>query len=608
MRALVSDADGLIGKRIISRLLAAKWEVTGVTDAQTEAPEGAKFRAWPKKPGSFGASLKDVDVVYVTELAGDADLEEKQEHLSGLIRASAKAGVGRLVLLSSAEIYDPTALRNLTLYETGPFAAEGTGGLRCRVAAALEGDLREIPGDMERVALRVPMVLAPDSSGAITLVRGILDDGAVPADTPRFQTIDADELADACVIAGTSDQASGHAINLAGAVSVPTYCIVEEIHRLAEVFTDQHNGEVRIRPEHPISSPILAAGKAAQILGFTPKKSQWVNIAELVQAVVHQKRADGALPAIVPIMPAALMAVEKREKPLAGKVAVVTGATFGIGRASALLLSRLGAKVVGIARTEDAGAALVDELKREAKFTEGEFIAADLSSQKTIRDLAEALCADYPKIDILVNNAGAAYAAHELTEDGVEKSFALNTLAPFMLTQLLAEPLKSAGASRIVSVSSGAHENAPIDLSDLHSAKSYMPFDAYGKSKSGLVMFTYCLASQLNGTGVSIHAVDPSTVRTEIAARNGLEEKLSKDLGPQEQQREQTRIDRERMQMISPEEAASYVVNLAMAPDYEGENGLYLSKGEIARSADATYDEATAWKLWDECAKLTGVS
>ncbi|MDP3961091.1 MAG: SDR family NAD(P)-dependent oxidoreductase [Pseudorhodobacter sp.] len=604
MRALVSDATGLIGKRIVARLLATGAEVVGLTKAVATPPPGARFLPWPGKPGDLAAALEAIDVVIVPDLAGESDVPLLPAPFERLITVAA-GRVGRIVLLSRADIYLPAALADGTVAETGPFATDDPAQPKPGLAALLEQCLRAAPGNAERVVLRLPVVLGRDSESAHGLVDQLLDDPQQPWPAPRLHALDADDLADATLIAARHPAAAGHAFNLAGPFAVAGEVAASEIRRLGAVLGDQFDEAIQVRPDHALAPALLATGKAAQMLGFVPRKDVFTSLAELVQEGVARRRRTGALPAIVPLMPAALIAVERGEKPLAGKVVVVTGATSGLGRAAAVLLARLGAQVVAVGRNAEAGAALVDEVRQRPGWLPPDFRAADLSAQADLRRLAAALCADHPVIDGLVNAAGAAYPTRRQSVDGIEMTLAVNLLAPFLLSDLLAGPLRASGHARIINLGCEAHRAAPVDLVDLQGQQHFDPALTYGRAKFALVQVTYGLAAQIDGTGLAAHVFDPGSMRSDFIARNGLDAPDDPAMDPQIRQAQQTQRDNERIEMTSPQAVAVDLVNLMVAPEYAAANGLYVRNGEVVPSADGTYDQEAAGKLWEACLKLT---
>ena len=283
---------------------------------------------------------------------------------------------------------------------------------------------------------------------------------------------------------------------------------------------------------------------------------------------------------------------------------MVTGATSGIGKATALELARMGATVVMVSRDRTRGEAVKSEIKTKSGNDNVELLLAGLSSQASIRQLAENFQQHYTQLHVLNNNAGVCMFSRQETVDGLEMTFAVNQLAPFLLTNLLLKVLKASAPARIVNVSSGVHESAKIDMDDLQSKKRYTFMSAYGQSKLALVMFTYELARRLEGTGVATNCLHPGFVATNIGqsgvgpAGRAVVKFIFSNLG------------------ISPEEGAKTSIYLATSPDVEGVTGKYFVKSIPKRSAAITYDESLQrqlWdeslqrQLWDECAKLVNL-
>lgn len=275
-----------------------------------------------------------------------------------------------------------------------------------------------------------------------------------------------------------------------------------------------------------------------------------------------------------------------------GKTCMVTGANSGIGKATALGLAQMGANVVMVARDRARGEVAQNEVKAKSGNNSVDLLVADLSSQQSIRKLVEDFKQHYKQLHVLINNAGVFMLTRRETVDGLEITFAVNYLAPFLLTNLLLDVLKASAPARIVNVSSEAHENGYIKMDDLQAKKNYRPFRAYGQSKLALVMFTYELARRLQGKGVTANCLHPGFVATNIGqggvapvARPVAKFVLS-FLG------------------ISPEEGAKTSIYLATSTDVEDVTGKYFVKSVIRRSAPISYDESLQRQLWEESAKL----
>ena len=277
-----------------------------------------------------------------------------------------------------------------------------------------------------------------------------------------------------------------------------------------------------------------------------------------------------------------------------GKTVLITGGTGGIGKAAAIGLASMGARV-GItgrdrARAEEAAAAIAGESGNPAV----DVFVGDLSSQAEVRRLAAEVLSAYPRLDVLLNNVGGFWAHRHVTADGFEHTFALNHLAPFLLTGLLLERLIASAPARIVTVSSGAQSMGRIDFDDLMGDVKYSGQRAYNQSKLANVMFTYELARQLAGTGVTATVLHPGVTNTAFGA-----EDTARGWGPL--------IAVMRRFMQSPHDGAETPVFLASSPDAEGVSGRYFSDRKPRDSQKSSYDAATTARLWQVSAELVGL-
>jgi NAD(P)-dependent dehydrogenase (short-subunit alcohol dehydrogenase family) len=219
---------------------------------------------------------------------------------------------------------------------------------------------------------------------------------------------------------------------------------------------------------------------------------------------------------------------------------------------------------------------------------------ADLSSQGEVRELAGEVLAAYPRLDVLLNNVGGFWAHRHMTADGLEHTFALNHLAPFLLTGLLLQRLRASAPARIVTVSSGAQSMGKIDFDDLMGERKFSGQRAYNQSKLANVMFTYELAKRLEGTGVTATVLHPGVTSTAFGA-----EDVARGFGPV--------IAVMRRFMQSPERGADTAVFLASSPEVEGVTGRYFADRRPQRSHASSYDEATTARLWQVSADLVGL-
>src|SRR5918993_383875 len=209
---------------------------------------------------------------------------------------------------------------------------------------------------------------------------------------------------------------------------------------------------------------------------------------------------------------------EKHGGGMREKICLITGATSGIGRATAMGLANMGAGVVMVGRDRGRGEAAMADIKEKSANTSVDLMLADVSSQEEIRRLADEFKEAYPRLDVLINNAGVFRSERITTADRLETTFAVNHLAYFLLTNLLLDRLKAGAPSRIVNVASADHSNAAIDFDDLQGEKGYRGAKAYSQSKLANVLFTYELARRLQGTGVTANCLHPGVIATKLLA------------------------------------------------------------------------------------------
>ncbi|TCO43629.1 NAD(P)-dependent dehydrogenase (short-subunit alcohol dehydrogenase family) [Kribbella antiqua] len=288
------------------------------------------------------------------------------------------------------------------------------------------------------------------------------------------------------------------------------------------------------------------------------------------------------------------MPADRKSTDLAGRTVLITGATGGIGKATALGLGAMGARVLITGR--DRGR--TEDTAREIRAAAGglvEGFVADLSSQSEVRRLADEVLQRHPRIDVLINNVGGYWNTRHVTVDGLEHTFAVNHLAPFLLTNLLLESLQHSTAARVVTVSSNAHTMGRIDFDDLQGERSYSGARAYNQSKLANVLFTYELARRLKTSAVTANAVHPGLVSTAFGAGD-----------PGRAQRLFVPVLRPFMK--SPAQGAATSIHLASAPDLDRMTGRYFAKSKSTRSSKRSYDESVAKRLWEVSADLVGLT
>lgn len=276
-----------------------------------------------------------------------------------------------------------------------------------------------------------------------------------------------------------------------------------------------------------------------------------------------------------------------------GSVIVVTGASSGIGAAAAVELARRRARVVPVGRDERRLEAVAERIAAEGEGAVEEPLRADFASLADVRRLAADLRERHERIDVLVNNAGTLAGRRELTEDGHERTFAVNHLAPFLLTNLLLDRLAAAGGGRIVTTSSDAHHSGRIDFDDLDGARSWSTWRSYANSKLANVLFTHELARRLHGTGATANCFHPGVIRTRLgrgASPIALGWKLVKPF------------------FGSPERGARTIVYLATDPEAAELSGCYFADGRVRTPKLEAVDDELAARLWRTSEELVGLA
>jgi retinol dehydrogenase-12 len=275
-----------------------------------------------------------------------------------------------------------------------------------------------------------------------------------------------------------------------------------------------------------------------------------------------------------------------------GKQVLVTGASRGIGRATALELARRGANLALLVRNRERGEKVVEAIREAGKNVRVELFVADLSSLEDVRRIASEFVAKHDRLDVLINNAGAINMDRETTVDGYERTFATNHLAYFLLTELLLDLLKKSAPSRIVNVASEAHRTAHIQFDDLmYEKRTYRGFGAYGMSKLANILFTRELAKKLEGTGVTANCLHPGVIGSAFGQNNkGFFGFVMRNVaGPF---------------LGSEESGARTSVYLATSPDVAEKSGLYFKSSREATPTREARDDAVASRLWKASEEL----
>lgn len=281
---------------------------------------------------------------------------------------------------------------------------------------------------------------------------------------------------------------------------------------------------------------------------------------------------------------------------LAGKTILITGANSGIGKEASVKLASRGATIVMVARDPSRGEAALAEVKQRSGSEDVSLLLCDFSSQKSIRALAATVIEKFPRLDVLVNNAGTVNEKRGVTEDGIEKTFAVNHLGYFLLTNLLLPLLEKSTPARIVNVASRGHYKGDMDFDDLGFEKGgYGILKAYQRSKLANVLFTRELSKRLEGKGVTVNCLHPGVVATNIwSGAPAIAQPILQLM--------------KWFTMVTPEQGGDTIVQLAADPKLEGRTGEYFSDLKPKVPSAIAQDDAVAKKLWDASEKLVGLA
>lgn len=271
-----------------------------------------------------------------------------------------------------------------------------------------------------------------------------------------------------------------------------------------------------------------------------------------------------------------------------GKICMITGANSGIGKATALALAEMDAIVVMVCRNQKWGKEAREEIREKTGNQSVDLLIADLSLQKAIIQLVADFKRKYQNLHVLINNAGVLLQNRSVTEDDrIETTFAVNYLAPFLLTHLLLDTIKASTPARIINVSSATHTWSHLNLDDLQNENRYDAWTAYSQSKLALILFTYELAKRLKHTNVTVNCLHPGVLDTNIGSITHVEHPISS--------KSFNKLRR----------GAETSIFLATSPDVENVTGKYFIRKKVANSSTESYDEVIAKKLWDISVELT---
>ena len=273
-----------------------------------------------------------------------------------------------------------------------------------------------------------------------------------------------------------------------------------------------------------------------------------------------------------------------------GKFCLVTGASSGIGLATAWQLARMGASVVMTARDFDRGKAALDKVVAKSGSENVHLMMADFASLDQVRSLAEDYITHYPALHVLINNAAIIPPERQVSEDGYEMQFTVNHLAPFLLTNLLLPLMKTSAPARIINVASMVHSWGEIDFYDLQSERGYDPSGVYANTKLANILFTVELAKRLDGTQVTANSLHPGVISTKLNRRymGGVGSGGADD--------------------SELERGAATSVYLAASSEVADLSGSYFSNSQERTPSQRSQDEETARRLWRVSEQLSGLS
>lgn len=275
-----------------------------------------------------------------------------------------------------------------------------------------------------------------------------------------------------------------------------------------------------------------------------------------------------------------------------GKTVLVTGASSGIGQATATRLAGLGARVVMVSRTEARGVKARDAMRRAAPGADIDMLVADLSTTAAIRRLADEFKHKHSRLDVLVNNAAILTSSRRLTPEGFEMQFFVNHIAYFLLTGLLLDVLRTSEPSRVVNVASTAQSSGLIAFDDLQLERSYRGWQAYANTKLMNVVFTYELARRLQGTRVTANCLHPGVIHTNLLRNFSSTLQLAWHAAGRF--------------FKQPEDGAETPVYLATSPEVETVTGQYFRYCKPLGTTAQSYDRDVQRRLWEESERLCG--
>jgi NAD(P)-dependent dehydrogenase (short-subunit alcohol dehydrogenase family) len=408
----------------------------------------------------------------------------------------------------------------------------------------------------------------PDRAGQINDLMGPL------------QWVHGIDVARAALLAGNDERARNETFIVAGSECTTTFGLLAlawDISRPSEANPFRVSAEAKQPPRRKIDT-----SKIEEVLGFKPTVSLRQSVEEIVQGKEIPVKASST------VTPRPSQVVDAQA--MRGKTCVISGATSGIGLASALKLGSMGARLVLIGRDRAKGEATLERLRAAVPSIEASMHYCDLLQLSDIRAVAGEILDTAPRIDVLINNAGSVFDRRELTVDGLERTFAVNHIAHFLLTTLLEERLVASAPARIITMSSWVHRGIAVDFDNLQSERSFGWVPAYKQAKLCNILFTRELSRRLSPKGVTANCIGPGPVAT------GIGDNLD---GPG-----RVWFQRAKDNAAPPEAVADIVAYLAASPDLAKLSGAYLENGEPAAPSAEAQDDEAARRLWTLSARL----
>lgn len=604
-RALVTYPASPLGQRVVRLLLDRGIEVRGCGGAKS-TETGVDTKAWPRSAAGFTKLLEDCDYVILYADTENGTVDDRDvARFSNLISAAAETELDRLIFVGTTDVYDPTARAIGTVSETAPLVDPSLASARAKAAIDIEHSISNARSDLtDFVVLRLPMLFGRDLPKAVDLVRDTWRSGVSTWDAARLQGIDVDDAADMITRAVFADDAPGYALNIAGPIAISSDSVAAEIKRLAQILTDDTDTSIRVRPDYASVEQIFDTRSCRKILGARPKKRIWVNLAQILQKIIHDERAAGALPPVRSGLPASLEALQNNTLPFEGKRILLTGASGDVGGLVQDRLARLGAHVLCVHDSDE------DAEKARARLPKALGpqlmpIIADLTLVEDMRRVAE-LAMSQPSLYAVLHVDARIYETCERTHEGLERTFALNLLAPIVLTELLSETLLATKDSRIINVVNGHFRDCPLDLDDLQGDIAFSPLPSFGRAQAGRLMLNAAFDGVIKGSSSKVVTVVPGQLRTETwhlidVPRN------DPNIGAQEQQRLQGMRDRAEAQMVAPDDAAEQIVDVLLSANPETASERYLAREQSRPLPNHVQDVETVAALWTECRELAGL-